>query len=368
MRYYMSTADLIVRDEVWRLLADFRLPDSLGFGEVSAPVMFSALYEDGQWSSGELMPYGPIELLPGARVLHYAELVFEGLKAYRFGGASVNLFRARENYLRLRRSAERIAMPPVPEELFFKALHAVAGICAPIVPAQSGQSLYLRPFLFGTEPGYFVRSSKTARFMVIANPVQAYAAGPMSVVIEREQVRAAKGGVGSAKTGANYAASLLASTRAVQRGFTVAMWLDPVSRQNIEELSGMNFFAVLGNELHTPSLGDSILPGITRDSLIRLSRDAGLRVVERSMPVDELLEQITSGWCTEVFASGTAAVVAPIRVIADADGREFRPRALDVRARELRERLLGIQERREPDPYGWVTEVAPLTRETLPSG
>jgi branched-chain amino acid aminotransferase len=361
-------ADFILHDEVWRLLADFQLPGSLGFGEVSAPVMFSALYEEGRWSAGELMPYGQIELLPGARVLHYAELVFEGLKAYRFGGGSVNLFRARENYLRFHRSAERIAMPPVPEGLFFKALHAVAGICAPIIPARSGQALYLRPFLFGTEPGYFVRSSKTTRFMVIANPVQAYAAGPMSVVIEREQVRAARGGVGSVKTAGNYAASLLASTRALRRGFTVTLWLDPVSHQNIEELSGMNFFAVFGNELHTPSLGDSILPGITRDSLLRLAQDAGLRVVERSMQIDELLDQISSGHCTEVFASGTAAIVAPISVIADADGREFQPRVLDVRARELRERLLAIQERREQDPYGWVTEVPQLSRETIASG
>lgn len=361
----MFTTDLLVRDEVWRLLADFRLPDTLGFGEVSAPVMFSALYEDGHWSAGELLPYGPIELLPGARALHYAELVFEGLKAYRVGGASVNLFRARENYLRFHRSAERIAMPPVPEELFFKALHAVAGICAPIVPTRSGQSLYLRPFLFGTEPGYVVRSSKTARFMVIANPVQAFVPGPMSVMIERDQIRAARGGIGYAKTGANYAASLQASARAAQRGCTVVLWLDPVLHRNIEELSAMNFFAVLGNELHTPSLDDSILPGITRDSLLKLSRDVGLRGVERPMPIDELLEQINSGQCTEVFACGTGAIVAPIRVIVDADGREYRPTALDVRARELRERLLAIQERREPNIHGWVTEVPTLTRETI---
>ena len=368
MGYWMSTNDCVIHGDVWRQLADFRLPESLGFGDVTAPVMFSALYDDGRWNAGELIPYGPIELMPGARALHYAELVFEGLKAYRVGGGAMNLFRARDNCLRMQRSAERIAMPPVPEELFFQGIHAVAGICAPIVPVHSGRSLYLRPFLFGTEPGYMVRSSKTARFMVMANPVQVYSAGSMSVVIEREQVRAAKGGVGAAKTGGNYAASLLATTRAVQRGFTVALWLDPVSRQNVEELSGMNFFAVFGNEVHTPSLNDSILPGITRDSLLTLACDVGLHVVERSMPIDELLKQIASGQCTEVFASGTAAIVAPIKVIVDADGREFTPRALDVRAAEFRERLLAIQERRRPDPYGWVTEVTPLTRHATGSG
>ena len=174
-------------------------------------------------------------------------------------------------------------MSPVPEALFMQGLEAVTGACTPFVPAQSGQSLYLRPFLFGTEPGYSVRASGTARFMVIANPSEAYAAGAMKVLVEREQVRAARGGVGFAKTGANYAASLLASTRAVARGFTVALWLDPVERKYVEELSGMNLFAVIGDELVTPVLNDSILPGITRDSLIRLARDGGWQVAERRL-------------------------------------------------------------------------------------
>jgi branched-chain amino acid aminotransferase len=222
--------------------------------------------------------------------------------------------------------------------------------------------LYIRPFLFGTEPGYAVRASNTARFMVIANPSDAYAAGAMKVLIEREQVRAACGGLGTVKAGANYAASLLASTRAVKRGYTVALWLDPIARQNIEELSGMNLFAAIGDELHTPVLNDSILPGITRDSLTVLAGDSGWRVVERAMPIAALLRQLSSGECSEVFACGTAAIVCPISVIADADGREYRPAVVDERARILRERLLAIQERRAPDPYGWTCEVTPLSR------
>jgi branched-chain amino acid aminotransferase len=236
----------------------------------------------------------------------------------------------------------------------------VVSACTPFVPDKSGQSLYVRPFLFGTEPGYAVRASHTARYMVIANPSEAYAAGAMKVLIEREQVRAAHGGLGSAKTGANYAASLLATTRAIEHGYTVALWLDPVSRQNIEELSGMNVFAVIGEELHTPVLNDSILPGVTRDSLVRLARDLGWRVVERAMPIAELLEQLSSGECRELFACGTAAIVCPISVVGDADGRQYRPGVIDERSRTLRERLLAIQERRAPDPYGWTSEVAPL--------
>lgn len=347
---------------VWKALDEYRLPATLGFGIVPAPVMYSATFADGQWSRGELLPYGPIEILPGARALHFAEQCFEGMKAYRVGQARANLFRARDNYARFRRSAERIAMHPVPEELFMQGLAAVTGACTDLVPQHSGQSLYLRPFLFGTEPGYSVRASVSARFMVIANPSEAYAAGPMKVMIERAQVRAARGGVGFAKTGANYAASLLASTRALARGYTVALWLDPVSHRFVEELSGMNLFAVIGDELVTPVLNDSILPGITRDSLLRLARDLGWRASERQLDIDELLSQIGSGTCRELFACGTAAIVCPVSAIADADGREVEPRDVDVRARELRERLLAIQERRAPDPYGWTSEVEPLAR------
>ncbi len=358
-------ANYMIRDEVWKSLADFRLPDSLGFGLVPAPVMYSATFDQGQWAKGELLPYGPIEILPGARALHFAEQAFEGMKAYRVGRPVANLFRASDNYARFRRSAERIAMTAVPEHLFLEGIQAVVGACTPFVPDKSGQSLYVRPFLFGTEPGYAVRASNCARFMVIANPSEAYAAGAMKVLIEREQVRAAKGGVGTAKTGANYAASLLASTRAVKQGYTVALWLDPATRQNIEELSGMNLFAVVGEELHTPALNDSILPGVTRDSLIVLARDAGWRVVERAMPIAELLQQLSSGECSEVFSCGTAAIVCPISAIGDADGAEYQPAVVDGRARVLRERLLAIQERRAPDPYGWIREVPALVRPEL---
>ncbi len=355
-------AELDIHEGVWRSLEVFRLPEKLGFGLVPAPVMYSASYESGQWGPGQLLPYGPIEILPGARALHFAEQAFEGMKAYRVGRAAANLFRADDNYARFKRSAERIAMTAVPEALFQEGIRAVVAACTPFVPDRSGQSLYLRPFLFGTEPGYAVRASTTARFMVIANPSEAYAAGPMKAQVERKQVRAASGGLGSVKTGANYAASLLATTRAIEHGYTVALWLDPVTRQNIEELSGMNLFAVIGEELHTPLLNDSILPGITRDSLIKLARDLGWRVIERAMPIDTLLGQLSSGECRELFACGTAAIVCPISAIGDADGREYQPSVTDERARMLRERLLAIQERRAADPYGWISEVTPLAR------
>jgi branched-chain amino acid aminotransferase len=345
------------------VLRDFKLPDKLGFGLVAAPVMFSAEWSEGGWSRGRLMPYGPIEILPGARALQYAELVFEGLKAYQVGDAvrkGPNLFRPHDNWRRLERSARRLSMPAVPEALFFDAIEAVVGSCHRIIPRESGRALYLRPFVFGTEAGYLLRNSTTFRFMVIANPVEIYSSGPMRVAIERNDVRAAVGGVGEAKASANYAASLRASNAAMARGLTVALWLDAREQRFIQELSGMNLFAVIGGELHTPALDGAILAGITRDSVISLGRHLGFKVHERNMVLDELLAQIVSGECTEVFACGTAAILSPIGLLSDRDRKDYVPVRVDAVAAQLREALLAIQERRAPDPFGWTQDVAPL--------
>jgi len=304
--------------------------------------------------------------LPGARALQYAELVFEGMKAYRVERSRPNFFRPDANCARLQRSASRMSMPAVPEALFFQGIGAVANACSPIMPTQSGRSLYLRPFLFGTESGYMLRNSHTFRFMVIANPVESYATGSMQVVIERAEVRAAVGGLGEAKASANYAASLRASNAAVERGRTVALWLDGSEHRYLQELSGMNIFAVLDGELHTPELDGAILPGITRDSLLVLARSLGYQMHERRISLDEVLEGIESGRCGEMFACGTAAIVAPIALLVEDDGREYKLRQTDVVAKHLRESLLAIQERRAPDPFGWTRELAP--RRADPSG
>jgi branched-chain amino acid aminotransferase len=343
-----------VREAVERFVA----PETLGFGAVWAPVMFSAEWRDGQWGQERLLPYGPIEILPGARVLQYGELVFEGLKAYRLAGQqAANLFRPEQNFRRLKLSAERLSMPVVPEELFFAALESVVRACVNLIPTRSGQSLYLRPFLFGTESGYLLRNSHTFRFMVIANPVEVYASGSPSVAIERRDVRAAVGGVGAAKTSANYAASLRGSSAAVTSGHAVALWLDAAEHRYIQELSGMNFLAVIDGEIHTPELDTAILPGVTRDSLIQLARRLGYTVHERRMDIDELLTQLDSGRCSEIFSCGTAAIVMPISALADGE-RVLKPRQTNVVAARLREELLAIQERRAADPFGWIRVVS----------
>ena len=338
-------------------IAAFRLPERLGFGKINAPVMFSAEWRDAAWQRGRLLPYGPIELWPGSRALQYAELVFEGLKAYRVGQSGPNLFRPEVNCRRMMRSAERLSIPTVPETLFFQGITAVTDACRDIMPTQSGRSLYLRPFLFGTESSYMLRNSSTFRFMVIANPVESYASGAMNVVIERAEVRAAPGGIGEAKAAANYAAALRASNAAVVSGRTVALWLDGHEHRYLQELSGMNVFAVLDGELHTPELDGAILPGVTRDSLLTLARSLGYRTHERRVALDEVLEGIGSGRCSELFACGTAAIVGPIAVLSESDGREYVLRQTDVVAKHLREALLSIQERRAPDPFGWTRDL-----------
>lgn len=343
-------------------LKNFRLPDELGFGSVAAPVMYCVDWEQGRWGRGQLKPYGPIAILPGARALQYAEVVFEGLKAYRVGGEWPSLFRPQDNWRRLTQSALRLAMPPVPEALFFEAIDAVVVSCSDFIPRESGRALYLRPFLFGTEAGYLLRNSSSFSFMVIASPVEAYSSKPMRVAIERRDVRAAAGGIGGAKAAANYAAAMRASNTAMERGMTVALWLDARERRWIQELSGMNFFAVVDGELHTPELDGAILPGITRDSLLTLARHLGYMVVERPMSMDELLAQLANGRCTELFACGTAAIVSPIAVLAEEDGREIVPHKVDVVAAQLRAALLAIQERRAPDLFGWTREFAALPR------
>jgi branched-chain amino acid aminotransferase len=338
-------------------IASFRLPERLGFGQITAPVMFDAEWQDGAWRRGRLLPYGQIQVWPGSRALQYAELVFEGLKAYRVGRSRPNLFRADMNCRRLGRSAARLSMPEVPEPLFFQALGAVVRACSPLMPTESGRSLYLRPFLYGTESGYMLRNSHTFRFMVIANPVEAYASGTMEVAIERADVRATAGGIGEAKASANYAASLRASTAAVVSGRTIALWLDGTEHRYLQELSGMNIFAVIDGEVHTPELDGAILPGVTRDSLLTLAKSLGYKVHERRIALDEVLDGIGSGRCSELFACGTAAIVAPIAVLVESDGREYRLHTTDVVAKHLRESLLAIQERRAPDPFGWTKEL-----------
>lgn len=342
---------------VFDALDAFELPEKLGFGRVKSPVMYRANCVDGEWQPGEVSLYGPISIDPAAKVLHYAQEVFEGLKAYRVGDGAPNFFRPLKNQQRLAFSARRMVMPEVPPEVFMEGISLITGLSERFIPTKTGESLYLRPFLIGMTGELGMAPSSEYAFMVIASPSEAYHAGHMRVLIEREGCRAAVGGTGAAKTGGNYAAATLSAKRTQARGYHQSLWLDPVERKNVEELSGMNLFALIDGKLHTPKLTPTFLEGITRDSIIDLARHLGHEVVERTIPIEELLQDIRAGRCTEVFACGTAAIVSPVSVIADSDDTAYELPAVDQLAAQLRSKLLQIQEGRCEDPFDWIVEL-----------
>ncbi len=314
------------------------------------------------WHDARVRPYENISLDPATNVFHYGQAIFEGLKAYRHADGSISTFRPEQNARRMQRSARRLAMPEIPEELFIEALRQLVDIDRDWVPEAGGESsLYLRPFMIGTEKTLGVKPSSTYTFYVIASPAGAYFSGgvtPVSVWISEDYVRAAPGGTGDAKFAGNYAASLLAQAEAEERGCDQVVWLDAIDRTYIEEMGGMNLMFVEGNgagaKVITPALSGSLLPGITRDSLLQVAEDLGYRTEERPITVDEWREGVASGAITETMACGTAAVITPVGRVMSRSG-EFtvnNNEAGEVTL-ALRERLRGIQQGEIEDTRGW---------------
>ena len=337
------------------------------FGQYHTDHMVSIDYADGAgWHNARVLPYGPLELDPSAIMLHYAQGIFEGLKAYRWADGSIVSFRPEANAARLRSSARRLAIPELPEQLFIESLRQLIAVDAAWVPPAGGEeSLYLRPFVFATEPGLGVRPAKQYRYLVIASPAGAYfprGIKPVSVWLSTEYVRAAPGGTGAAKFGGNYAASLLAQAQAAANGCDQVVWLDAVERRFIEEMGGMNLFFVFGSggsaRLVTPELTGTLLPGITRDSLLQLATDAGFAVEERKIDVEEWHKKAAAGEITEVFACGTAAVITPVSSVRHADGEftiaDGEPGEVTM---ALRDTLTGIHRGTFADTHGWMTRL-----------
>ena len=298
-----------------------------GFGRHFTDHMILIDYRDGEWRDARVVPYGPFSIDPATMVLHYAQEIFEGLKAYAQPDGSVASFRPQANAARMNKSADRLGMPRLPEDLFIASLHELIDVDRAWVPTGDEASLYLRPFMFATEVGLGVRPSNAYVYAVIASPAGAYFAGgikPVSVWWSTEYVRAAPGGMGAAKTGGNYAASLAAQAQAAAEGCDQVVWLDAVERRWVEEMGGMNLFFVFGSgadaEVVTPELSGSLLPGVTRDSLLQLAKDKGYRTAERRISTDEWAKKVESGELTEVFACGTAAVITPVGSVKHAEG------------------------------------------------
>ena len=289
---------------------------TLGFGKIFTDHMFIMDYstEEG-WHDARIEPFANLSLHPAATVFHYGAEVFEGLKAYRKADGSVQLFRPVENAKRINSSAERICLPQIPEEMFLEALKTLISLEKDWVPHSEGTSLYIRPFLFGNDETLGVHGVHHARFMIIASPVGSYykeGINPVKIMIEDEDVRAVRGGTGYTKCGGNYAASTRAGEKAEKMGYSQVLWLDGVERKYIEEVGAMNVMFKIGDEIVTPKLTGSILPGITSKSCIEVLKDEGYKVSERLLSVDELGKALESGELKEAWGCGTAAVVSPI--------------------------------------------------------
>lgn len=312
----------------------------------------------GEWSDARVEPYGPLSLSPAAAVLHYAQEIFEGLKAYRHDDGSVWTFRPYANAARMNQSAHRLAMPQLPEEAFVKALEELMARDGTWVPNGEGQSLYLRPFMIATEEFLGVRPARNFSFHVIASPAGNYFGAelkPVSIWVSRDFARAGEGGTGSAKFGGNYAASLAAQLQGASRGHDQVIFLDRSPDDSLEELGGMNvFFVTKDNQLITPKLTGTILEGITRDSILQLATELGLDVEERRITFNEWKDGVASGDIQEVFACGTAAVITPIGQVADGEEVHTTPSEDFPVANALRNRLVGIQTGHEEDTHGWM--------------
>lgn len=353
-----TAARRIADDERARILA------APGFGEHFTDFMAHARWtEQDGWTDSALVPFGPLQLSPAAAVLHYGQEIFEGMKAFRHADGSVWTFRPEQNARRMARSARRLALPELPEEDFLESVRALVAADEPWVPQPNGEtSLYLRPFMFASEEFLGVRASHTVDYYVIASPAGAYfprGVQPLVVWVTDTYARAGAGGTGAAKCGGNYASSLLAKNEAVANGADEVMFLDSETHSAIDELSGMNVFAITRDgRILTPSLTGSILEGVTRESVLRLAEDRGLRPVETILVMSEVTQQITDGEITEMFACGTAAVITPIGEFRAVGGTwTIGDGGSGQTTLALREELTGIQYGRVPDRHGWLTRL-----------
>ncbi|MBI5569267.1 MAG: branched-chain amino acid aminotransferase [Desulfomonile tiedjei] len=338
--------------------------DNLGFGQIFTDHMLTIQYspDRGGWHSPEIKPREDLVLHPATMMLHYGQQVFEGMKA--FVGPTDDdllLFRPDMNIARFNKSCQRVCIPPLDPAVFMDQMCRLIRKDRDWVPKSPGTSLYIRPTVIAVDPFLGVRPSKTYLFYVILSPVGAYypeGFQPVKIMVTDKYVRACRGGVGEAKTAANYAASLLAAEEAHEAGFTQVLWLNAVDKRSIEEVGTMNIFFRIRDEIVTPALEGTILPGVTRDSVIHFARDLGLKVTERTISIDELVSAAEDGTLQEIFGSGTAAVISPVslfrykgkdHVVADGKTGEV--------AAKLFEEITGMQTGAKPDPYGWVVNI-----------
>ena len=335
---------------------------NLGFGIHFTDHMFNMDYApDKGWHNPRIEPYAFMKMDPACMVLHYGQAVFEGLKVYRTDSGSIQLFRPKDNLSRMNRSCQIICIPEFDEEFALEALKELVNLEKDWVPHVPQTSLYIRPTIVAVDPALGLRVSNTYRFFIILSPVGAYYAegfNPVKIMVSHDHVRAVKGGIGEAKTPGNYAASLLAGQKAKENGYSQVLWLDGIERRYIEEVGAMNIFFVLDDELITPELSGSILPGITRDSVLQLAKMWGLKATERKISIEELMDAGDSGKLQEVFGSGTAAVISPVGKIKWAEKEiTIGSEQIGPLTKRFFKKITAIQYGQAEDPCGWIETV-----------
>ena len=340
------------------------LPDesSLGFGTIFTDHMMLMDYnqEDG-WCKARVEPYRMLEMDPASMVLHYSQTIFEGLKAYRTEDGNVQLFRPKDNIDRLNISAKKLCIPEMDPDFLFDSLKKLIALEERWVPKEPGTSLYIRPTVIAVDPYVGLRASHTYLFYIILSPVGAYYSegfNPVKIWVSKDYVRAVRGGVGEAKTGGNYAASLKATEDANKNGYTQVLWLDGIEQKYIEEVGAMNIFFVIGDEIITPELSGSILAGITRDSVIALAKKWGMKITERRLSIDEIVNAHESGQLKEVFGSGTAAVISPVGEIKYGEKEMvIEGGKVGKLSQKFMDSITGIQYGRMEDDMNWIEKI-----------
>lgn len=328
--------------------------EKLPFGKTFSDHMLVADYADGEWKNFEIVPYGEIGLSPAISALHYGQAFFEGLKAYKHADGKISIFRPDRNAIRFNKSAERLCMPTIPEEIFCQCLAALVEVDKGWIPNKENYSLYIRPFMFATDPFLGVAPSSTYKFMVITGPTGPYFSKFLKVKIETEFTRASEGGFGYAKAAGNYGGAMLPAKRAMEQGFDQLIWTDAKNHEYIEEMGAANIMFVIDGKLITPSTRDTILNGVTRASIIELAKDFGMEVEERRVGVKEVTEAISNGTCTDAFGAGTAATIAQVAEIVHEGKSYLLPDpSKSVFAAKIRKALDDIKYGRVDDIRGW---------------
>ena len=342
-------------------LVDF---NNLPFGKEYTDHMFITDYKDGEWSNLRVVPFGMMTVSPATPAIHYGQSIFEGLKAYKSenarlpdGQGKALVFRPHDNWKRLNVSAERMCMPLLPEEIFMEGMNQLIDLDRNWIPTTEGSSLYIRPFMFSADEYIGIRPSQKFTFMIITSPVGPYYSTPVKVKIETHYTRAVEGGTGFAKAGGNYGGSLYPAKLAQDQGYHQLIWTDGKTHQYVEESGTMNLMFVIDDALVTPALGDSILNGITRDSVLKLARHWGMKTEERKVSIVDLVDGLTTGRVKEAFGVGTAATIAPIQLIAH-EGKEYVLPPVEERkfSNKVYRELDLIKRGLTPDPFGWVYE------------